>query len=737
MISLHAGFRGRQLLLWSESAPPESADAAALRLAEILLEIGLRPALESFVSAPVWLPTVRKTPVPSSALIGDIPAAKNVRIAPWTVVAAALDAPDALDLLCWCASKELAAPGVVVGPDTAFWVAAMQFAGALVARQQFLPGLVREEDGYHARWRAVCTGRDDERLHALAAAMPPAARAFTPEVPAIHVLGGFLDSIADALARAGLRPGNTGVLHDRWIAALTSFDGKLTGTEEELHLLARQLNDWRRPIAVVANAPFRLCFRLEEPFDGAGEWQVRYLLQSRKDPSLQVPAEAVWQAKGAKPALPRSLTESGFQPREHMLLSLGQASGVCPRIEESLKSAAPGGYELDAIGAHDFLTAKAIALEEAGFGVMLPAWWTRKGTKARLTAGARVKSAFVSNSGLSLNALLDFQWEISIGGEKITLAELRALAALKAPLVKFRGQWVHVNAQEIQAALDFWKKKGAGQMTAREAVRMALGAATLPGPLEFGGVTAEGWIGDLIQQLEGRTAFEEIAPPDGLRATLRPYQVRGYSWLAFVKRWGLGACLADDMGLGKTIQTLSLIQRDRREGTDRPVLLICPTSVVGNWQKEAARFTPELPVMVHHGLDRAKGQTFSKRASQQAIVLSSYALLHRDFDHLKDVSWAGVVLDEAQNIKNPETKQAAAARATRCRLPHRADGNAGREQCGGSVVDPRVFESGLVGDARGVQAQLLPAHPERRRSGGGSPAEENHRPVHSAAAENG
>jgi len=417
--------------------------------------MGIQPALESFVSVPIWLPTFRKAPVPSSALIADVPAAKNPRIAQWTVIAAALDASATLDLLCYCANKDLAAPGIMVGPDLAFWVAAMQFAGALTARQQFLPGLVREEDGYHARWRAAYTGRDDERLHALAAAMPAAARAFTPEIPAVHLLGGFLDSVVDTLVRAGSSGGSTGVLHDRWLAALNSPDGKLTGTEEELGLLARQLNDWRRPISVVANAPFRLCFRLEEPFEGVDVWQVRYLLQSRKDPSLQVPADAVWQAKGTKSPVIRSLTEQGFQPREHMLFSLGQAAGVCPRIEESLKSAAPGGYSLDAIGAHDFLTAKAIALEEAGFGVMLPAWWTRKGTKARLTAGARVKSAFVSNSGLSLNALLDFQWEISIGGEKITLAELRALAALKAPLVQFRGQWVHVNAEEIQAALDF------------------------------------------------------------------------------------------------------------------------------------------------------------------------------------------------------------------------------------------------------------------------------------------
>ncbi len=155
-------------------------------------------------------------------------------------------------------------------------------------------------------------------------------------------------------------------------------------------------------------------------------------------------------------------------------------------------------------------------------------------------------------------SLLDFEWQVSIGGQKVTFAELRALAAAKAPLVKFRGQWVQMSAEEIQAALDFWKKKGTGQITAREAVSLALGAAKPSGPIEFAGVTAEGWLADLVQQLEGRTPFEELPPPPGLQATLRPYQLRGYSWLAFVRRWGLGACLADDMGSGKTIQTLSL-----------------------------------------------------------------------------------------------------------------------------------------------------------------------------------
>jgi SNF2 family DNA or RNA helicase len=176
-------------------------------------------------------------------------------------------------------------------------------------------------------------------------------------------------------------------------------------------------------------------------------------------------------------------------------------------------------------------------------------------------------------------------------------------------------------------------------------------------------VTATGWVADLLAKLEGREPFAELPQPPGLHGELRPYQRRGYSWLDFLKRLGLGACLADDMGLGKTIQTLALLQQDRTAGEQRPVLLVCPTSVVGNWQKEAARFTPDLPVLVHHGTTRKRGAAFQAEAELHGMVISSYALLHRDAEILQQVDWAGVVLDEAQNIKNPETKQAKAARA--------------------------------------------------------------------------
>ena len=673
MIALHAGFRERNLILWGESSSPHQTQPAHPRthpfdagvdvLDEILNEADVLTASEDKDTREAWLPTARKRPVPSSRLISEAASPKAVKLDRWFVRSIALKPRSSLEFLCFCSNREPLFPGVIPGADLAFWIAALRFAGALVLRQQFLPSLVEQSGRFFARWKAAFSGREDERKHALAAAMPSAARAFSPDITVDMLLTEFLDAMVDELVRGGRTTrGIVGsALHDHWVEALHSRNAMVQGAAGDLRELAEQLRQWQRPIAALNRAPFRLTFRLEEPDPEQGDlWRIRYLLQGRKDPSLIVPANVVWSAKGEK--LPWN--EAGSQPREHLLLSLGQASGICPRIEESLKAPAPDGYLLNATGAHDFLTVKAMALEEAGFGVMLPSWWTRKGTRARLSAGASVKSPFSKEGGgLSLDSLVDFQWKVSIGSEQLTFEELKELAALKAPLVKFRGQWVQVSADEIQTALDFWTKKGHTQMTAREVLRMALSSGSDTGPLGFAGVSAEGWIGELLEQLVGHTAFEETPVPAALHGTLRPYQVRGYSWLAFVRRWGLGACLADDMGLGKTIQTLSLLQKDRSDGADKPVLLVCPMSVMGNWQKEAERFTPELSVMVHHGMGRTRGDSFAQNAAQNAIVVSSYSLLHRDYEHLKNVEWAGIVLDEAQNIKNPATKQAAAARA--------------------------------------------------------------------------
>lgn len=711
MIVLHAAAREGQLLLWGEapeqeverkprrgrpsksSAPrrsPYDAGAEGLIAALRTLVDGLAISANDTETAIVWLPGDGDRPLASSSLIAP-PAATNARtrLTPWSVTALALTTAEAVDLLAPGIGKQMLAPGIAIGADFAYWTAALRLAAALVARGCFLPGVRLIDGGYYARWEPAYTGDEASRLARLAAAMPSACRALAPasgERPSLSAratLEEVIAEIVDYLARSSADEDGSPKrkaaarresLHDRWLQALGAEDSYIPGKEAELAGFAAAVREWRRPIEAAAAAPFRLCFRLEEPelaetVNGgrrrrakeADLWTVRYLLQPLDDLSLQIPAGEVWKPGGRRA---RIWERGGFNPREYLLASLGQAAALVPQVEASLKTQAPEGYRIDAEGAHEFLRERALLLEGAGFKVMLPAWWSRRGAKARLAARATVTSPKMTARGvLSLDRVIDFRWELALGDEMLTKKEIEELARLKAPLVRLRGEWVELDATEIRAAIDFWQKKGNERAPARELLKMAFGAGSGPGGLEVQGVKATGWFGDLLAELEGRAQFEELEPAPGFKGELRPYQRRGYSWLAFLRRWGLGGCLADDMGLGKTVQALALIEREWERGERRPVLLICPTSVVGNWQKEAARFTPDLPVLVHHGLERTRSAAFKRAAAREAIVISSYALLHRDLEILKTVEWSGIILDEAQNIKNAETKQARAARS--------------------------------------------------------------------------
>ncbi|MDR3556868.1 MAG: DEAD/DEAH box helicase [Syntrophobacteraceae bacterium] len=716
MIVIHGAIAESGIYLWGEkpleekpvprkrpgrkpktpAAAPHPYDAGFEALKTALSESGLLPGrtktepLDMFI----WMPSASAMPLASSPLIApSVDAGQKLDISPWTITGISLGASQSLGFLCGCVGKTILAPGAIVSEDLAFLTKAMRFSAALVAKQQFLPGVEKRERAWFARWQPVYPASEADRLRKLAGAMPAACRALSlkpgpaPETASITQLSSLIAAMVDQLVRVSptAQPielpsakvkKKTRVfdsVHDQWLYALGALDGKMEGSEADLARFALQVEEWRRPATRALASAFRLCFRLDEPVPAetptgkrskstrqtSEDWAVNYLLQASDDPSLLVPAELAWTAKGRKSSV---LARENFNAREYLLSALGQASGICPNIEASLKGAAPQGYRLDAGGAYEFLTQRAWALEQAGFGVLLPAWWTRKGTKLKPAARTVVKSpALRVSSGLSLDAIVQFNWEIALGGEPLTLKELQELARLKSPLVRVRGQWVELNPEEIQAAVDFWKKQPKEELRAREVVKMALGVQSAPGALPFEGVKATGWLSKVLARLEGRTPLEELPVPRSFEGTLRPYQARGYSWLGFLRGLGLGACLADDMGLGKTVQTLSLLQRDRESNGKKPVLLISPMSVVNNWQKEAARFTPELSVMIHHGAARSRGKTFKSRALKHSLVISSYSLLHRDFEILKNVPWAGVVLDEAQNIKNPETRQARAA----------------------------------------------------------------------------
>ena len=684
MILLHVGYLNNRLWLWGEQGggmpakrrgrpsryvgtgarSPYDAGAA---VREALTTLGITPTATEPLT--LWLPTVAGTPCPSSPLIAEPPTGE-AQLAPWQVTAMPLVWEAMTTLLVACADHPVLVPGVIAGDDLCYWAVALRYAASLAARQQYVPGIAESDDGFVARWEPVFAGEDAARLTALAAGMPSVARAFgtpdaPPDTPATLVLEDFVTGAVDMLARPqGKTDKRTtfASVHDQWLAALRAPDGRLTGDHAEWARFAVEVRRWREPLSLSLAAPYRLVFRLEEPKEETDPWQVRYLVQPVDDPSLLAPASDVWKARGKKASL---LQRGETSPRDFLLAALGAAATLSPQIEASLHTAQPASFTLDTNGAFQFLADTGPLLEGMGYGVLLPAWWTRRGAKLRLAARAKMtgtKKASTKGSGISLDDMVQFQWMVAMGDEELSLAELQALAAMKSPLVKLRGQWVELNQDDLRHALKLLADPRS-ETSGRELARMALGAGSAPGGLPIAGVEATGALGEIIAQLDGRTPFAELPPPHGLHGTLRPYQERGYSWLAFLRRWGLGGCLADDMGLGKTVQALALLEHDREDSAARPVLLICPTSVVNNWRKEAERFTPDLSVLIHHGTGRAKQQQFIDEAKQHALVISSYALLHRDLAAIKEVPWAGVILDEAQYIKNPETKVAKAARS--------------------------------------------------------------------------
>ncbi|NSW81680.1 MAG: DEAD/DEAH box helicase [Syntrophothermus sp.] len=724
MIVLHLGIIGGRMYVWGEvpgesgklgrrrgraprGVPPRSPfDAPPERLREALQMLGVefRGGESASRNLVAWLPSIPEGPVASSLLIsGSAGSGADAEIKPWTVSALEMTVLEAQDLLV--AASVISAPvrGVVVGSDIGYWIQAFRVAVSLAARGRFLPGIKPEGSRFFAVWDPVFADEDLRNLNCLAGGLPGAcfcltADAVPPQNGAKAAVHEFIRVMLDAMARrqaavlhqssekSGRRKKTNedgARLHDQWLKSLASPDGCLEVAPHEAERLAWQVNEWRRKIDTLATAPFRLCFRLEEPDAGDDnesssertsaartrktrkgdeQWRVSYLLQARDDLSLLVPVAQVWGSRRGKTKLSRGIDWGAAT--EFLLAALGQAAGLSPRIEASLRNPAPSGFSLNSSEAYEFLTVQAPLLSQAGFGVMLPSWWQERDVTARLAVRGKIKSpAFTSGSRLGLEQVIAFEWEAALGDEVISRQELEELARLKSPLVKLRGRWVEADPVKLKEAVEFWRRMEEKELTVGDAVRLALGAVNSPQSLPLAGLNASGWVGEVLARLQGDEPYEEIEPPPGLRGKLRPYQIRGYAWLEFLSRLGLGACLADDMGLGKTVQTLALIQRRYEEGMRRPVLLVCPTSVIANWEKEAARFTPDLAVLVHHGPERKRGSRFTKAAGSHAMVVTSYALLAREGDLFQQVEWDGVILDEAQNIKNPETRQARAARA--------------------------------------------------------------------------
>lgn len=677
MIILHTCWQGCGLCVWGESdtgcaddplARPAGAgefspfDPGGPRLWETLgtvmrgLEMPPNQPFALTLDIPSRTTPRGPQPLPSHAFLcedesdgsaADTPAVFH---RPWRVSALRLPWRAAFTFLGLCKDRRLGQE-VFAGEDLLGYADLFRYAGALVARGRFLPDLRPvEERRYEARWRPCIDREEAGRVSRLAARLPGCAVTGQTAESATEA---FLDETVDrlvrvsvmtTLSRAQAERGKHYSAHDAWFSALRGEErGVRWDSADELGVLADQLDVWRRPVEGGRSRDEQVALHLQEPAEPTQPWRLRA-------------------------AFPPPGTDA---PTEGMLLSLGQAILLFSPLGSA--ESGPDGPVclLSALEAHAFLTVSGALLSAAGFEVHLPAWWRPDSLQAlTLEADATPRQPSSDTPERALEARVDVRWSVALNGSPVSSEELAVLLRSDSPLVFFRGQWLHLDVRQLQNALRVGRSHTPDSHSALEVVRLALGTGGGHGGLSVSAVRGSDWLDPFLKRLCGEQTFEILPAPAGFCGELRPYQQRGFSWLVRLREWGFGACLADDMGLGKTIQALAFLLHQREQGERRPALLVGPMSVLGNWVREAERFAPALRCRLHHGAQRAHGNTFVREAAEADLVITSYNLLYRDYADLRKVTWSGILLDEAQNIKNPDTQQAQAARALQadCRI---------------------------------------------------------------------
>ncbi|HZP28028.1 MAG TPA: DEAD/DEAH box helicase [Acidimicrobiia bacterium] len=574
-------------------------------------------------------------------------------------------------------------------------------AGALVAAGRFVPGLAVRDDG-RARswWWPLPAASDREAIASLCSDASVEAQrdaaARLAEAVDRRVRAGLVDAGVALLPRRGGRP----TAPEAWLRSLTAPDPWLPATldRDRLRVLEDAVADWVAS-GSAATGRTRLCLRLREPDGGDGPWVLELLLQDVDEPSLLVPASMLW--AGDAPLGPDAV--------EELLRGLGRLARLAPELASVLDEAAPEAIVLDAAAVLAFVRDRAATLADAGIGVLLPAWWSkRRRLGLRMKASTRRSAPGGAGAGgLGMDAIVSFEWVAALGDRRLTPAELRRLeaaAAAKQELVRVRGEWVELRPHDLDVIRARMGTRDEATVADILTAGLGLEPGDAAGDVEITGVEATGWLARLLDDAL-HSVVAPIPTPDGFAGTLRPYQERGVGWLVFLGRLGLGACLADDMGLGKTAQLIASVLADPVPG---PTLVVCPVSVLGNWERELARFAPGLSVLLHHGPARFTRSrvSFAKRAQRVDVVLTSYSLIARDVDELVAVPWSRVVLDEAQQVKNPATAQARAA----ARI-----GAARRVALTGTPVENRLSElwsimhllnPGLLGSARSFRERF-------------------------------
>ena len=563
-------------------------------------------------------------------------------------------------------------PWRTLSASLAWGAAVAELARLFVDSGQVVPSV--DATSGVARWAPMINEGSVPAMVALTESMPPVFGALHPDAHAWQLTSRLVTEFVDDVARTRLWEAEAGgppsrdrrpvaVVTRRLLSALTTGPSIVTKNSAERDALARiadDLNRWagaltaRSPLAdytvFVRLQPFdedALDSALKDPEGTAveeGRWTADLYVAPHSDPSLYVDAQYVW-APGRKAPL--------FDPvaaQAALRFASERLRFASPTLGDAFDRLTPAHADLNVEQILQVVHTDLDAISTTGIVMQLPSWWTRP-TKARAVGRATPSEAPIVGAGLTAKGIVAINWTMALGDDVLTEAELDQLAAAKYDVVSVRGRWSRIDRAEVGRALT-----GIMRLRRDVPVANALELLALAGTADAE-LTGVDWAGELLDGLPD-DRLEPITDPAGFVGTLRPYQQRGVGWLAFLSRLGLGAVLADDMGLGKTAQLLALVAHERTG----PTLIICPLSVVHNWETESARFVPHLRVGVHHGGERTDADAFASWTNEFDVIITTFATATRDVEVLSSTSWARVVVDEAQHLKNPRTNAAKAIR---------------------------------------------------------------------------
>jgi SNF2 family DNA or RNA helicase len=644
------------------------------------------------------LPTTENGPAPSFELLRYVEEEEPIEFAlqPWQVCCYPVaDIISTLNDIHFIALN--AAEDFQLGADFLFWHQYTQHLKAILAKDQYIPALkyraisppptkgkgkrAQVTPGFeiHAAWELLSSIYENSIQHYIAS-MPGACAAGlnSPDRTMLFDKESLLRHFSECLLHNIVTGTPFTAKFDQQIADTLLHDCVYPQRPSLPQDPANALQDykywltWRTELTRAhTGAGFTLCFRLEEaPASAIDNWHLHFLVAARHDPSLKLSLDEYWQLK------PKERTEAarpfGQDFEKNLLLALGYSARIYPKIWDGLATDRPIGCHLTLDEAFTFLKESAWVLRDAGYVVIVPAWWTPEGrrrTKVRLKTSVR-SSKGTSTTGpgyLNLYTIISYEYQLSVGGQAVTEEEWMQLVNAKTPLVQFRGQWMELDRDKMQQLLQFWQTHQ-GEKPEITLLDMLKIGTEAEDDLEW---DHDQTLQDMLARLRDKSAFAPIEPPRSLQGILRDYQKRGVAWLQYLENLGLNPCLADDMGLGKTLEVITCLLKEREEAEHLPpTIVIAPTSVLGNWHKEIERFAPRLRAMVHQGSTRIKDkQAFVETCQAYDVVLTSFALVRLDEKLLQSLQWHRVVIDEAQNIKNPQAAQTRAI--LKLAAPHR------------------------------------------------------------------